>query len=87
MEHRFDYDAYQDLGVIMKSNKIRLHKQHIPLNSNLILNSQEEYDYHVETLLFLNPQIELGFNPKWLSHFTINIPAKGIDTEEKPIIH
>ena len=65
MEHRFDYDAYQDLGVIMKSNKIRLHKQHIPLNSNLILNSQEKYDYHVETLLFLNHQIELGFNPKW----------------------
>lgn len=76
MEHRFDYDAYQDLGVIMKSNKIRLHKQHIPLNSNLILNSQEEYDYHIETLLFLNHQIELGFNPKWFITFHYKHPSE-----------
>ena len=85
MEHRFDYDAYQDLGVIVKSNKIRLQTTH---TTQFKSNTQfTKYDYHIETLLFLNHQIELGFNQNGLSHFTINIPAKGIDTEEKPIIH
>lgn len=60
----------------MKSDKIRLHKKHIPLNSNLILNNQEEYDYHIETLLFLHHQVALGFNPKWFVTFHYKHPSE-----------
>ena len=60
----------------MKSNKIILHKNHIPLNSKLILNSQEEYEFHIETLLFLNKQIELGFNPTFFITFHYKHPSE-----------
>tara|TARA_B100002019_G_scaffold289260_1_gene304512 strand:+ start:820 stop:1524 length:705 start_codon:yes stop_codon:yes gene_type:complete len=60
----------------MKSYKINLHKQHIPLNSNLILNNQEEYDYHIETLLFLNNQIDIGFEPNFFITFHYRHPSE-----------
>ncbi len=53
----------------MKSFKINLHKKHIPLNSNLILNNQEEYNFHIETLLFLYNQIDIGFKPDYFITF------------------
>ena len=60
----------------MKSFKINLHKKHIPLNSNLILNSQEEYDFHIETLLFLNNQIDIGFKPDYFITFHYRHPSE-----------
>ena len=60
----------------MKSYKINLNKKHIPLNSNLILNSQEEYDFHIETLLFLNNQIDIGFKPDYFITFHYRHPSE-----------
>lgn len=60
----------------MKSFKIKLHNKHIPLNSNLILNSQEEYDFHIETLLFLNHQIDIGFKPDYFITFHYRHPSE-----------
>ena len=60
----------------MKSHKINLHRNHIPLNSKLKLNTQEEYDFHIETLLFLNKQIELGFEPSYMVTFHYKHPSE-----------
>ena len=60
----------------MKSSKINLHKKHIPLNSNLILNNQDEYDFHIETLLFLNNQIDIGFRPDYFITFHYRHPSE-----------
>ena len=64
------------LLVIMKSFQINLHKKHIPLNSKLILNSQEEYDFHIETLLFLNNQVDIGFRPDYFITFHYRHPSE-----------
>jgi len=60
----------------MNSHKIRLHKNHIPLNEHLRLNSQEEYNFHIETLLFLNHQIEIGFKPDFFITFHYRHPSE-----------
>ena len=60
----------------MKSFRINLHKKHIPLNSNLILNNQDEYDFHIETLLFLNNQIDIGFKPNYFITFHYRHPSE-----------
>ena len=60
----------------MKSYKINLHKNHIPLNSKLSIDSQEQYDFHIATLLFLNNQIEIGFKPDYFITFHYRHPSE-----------
>jgi len=67
----------------MKSFKIKLHNKHIPLNSNLILNSQEEYDFHIETLLFLNHQIDIGFKPDYFITFHYRHPSERYSAQKQ----
>ena len=67
----------------MKSHKINLNKKHIPLNSNLILNSQEEYDFHIETLLFLNHQIDIGFKPDYFITFHYRHPSERYSAQKQ----
>lgn len=63
-------------GVFMNNAKIRLNRNHIPLNPNLYFKNQEEYDFHIQTLLFLNKQLELGFEPKYFITFHLRHPSE-----------
>ena len=56
--------------------QIRLNKDHIPLNSKLDIRTQKEYDFHIETLRYLNKQIQYGFQPKYLVSFHYRHPSE-----------
>ena len=64
----------------MKKNiplpSIRLHKKHIPIHPRRQLSSQEEYNLHIQTLLFLKRQIDLGFNPEWFITIHFKHPSE-----------
>lgn len=60
----------------MNMNKIKLHKNHIPLNPNLVLENQEHYDFHINTLLFLYKQVHKGFHPNFFITFHYRHPSE-----------
>ena len=45
---------------------IKLHKNHIPLHPKLLLQTQSDYDYNIEVLLYTLNQLTLGVRPKYL---------------------
>ena len=56
--------------------QIRLNRDHIPLNPKLNIRTQKEYDFHIETLRYLNKQIQNGFQPKYLVSFHYRHPSE-----------
>jgi hypothetical protein len=60
----------------MNYSQIKLHKNHIPLNPYLCIKNQVDYDYYINTLLYLHNQLELGFNPKWMVSFHYQHPVE-----------
>ena len=60
----------------LKYKSIRLNRNHIPLNSNIILNNQEEYEFHIQTLQFLYDEINNGFEPSYFITFHYRHPAE-----------
>ena len=60
----------------LKFKSIRLDRKHIPLNSNIILNNQEEYEFHIQTLQFLYQEINAGFQPNYFITFHYKHPAE-----------
>jgi len=42
---------------------IRLHKNHMPIHPKVKIENQIDYDYHMGMLLYLEQQLNLGFNP------------------------
>ena len=45
---------------------IKLSRRHIPIHEGCVIWKQEQYDNHIEMLHYLNNQVALGFNPKWM---------------------
>ena len=48
---------------IFKGKSIKLHKDHIPINSKVCINTQKDYEYYIGILLYLHHQLELGVDP------------------------
>ena len=72
----------------MNYPSIKLNKKHIPLHPKLTLNDQSGYDYYINMLLYLENQLELGFNPKWMITFHYYHPSeqvKPIKETNKPL--
>jgi hypothetical protein len=55
---------------------IKLDRNHHPINPNLIINSQVDYDYYIAVLNYLYNQINLGFKPKYLVSLHYQNPAE-----------
>ena len=71
----------------MNYPKIKLHRQHIPINSNVCIHNQVDYDYYISVLLYLHNQINLGFEPAWLISYHYFHPvetAKPLKETDKP---
>jgi len=60
----------------MNYPRIKLHKNHIQLHPNLNINTQKDYDFYINTLLYLHNQIDLGFDPKWMVSFHYHHPVE-----------
>ena len=61
---------------LMEYLKIKLDKRHIALNPKLLISTQEQYEYHLQTLLYLKNQLDSGFNPKWFITFHYRHPSE-----------
>lgn len=59
-----------------KFNSIRLHKNHIPIHHKVRIDSQEHYDSHIQLLLYLNKQLDLGFTPNMMITYHLKHPAE-----------
>ena len=57
-------------------NVIKLNRNHIPLNPNVLIKTQEQYNFYIETLLYLIEQVNLGFNPFWFITFHYQHPSE-----------
>ena len=71
----------------MNYPQIKLHKKHIPINPNVCIHNQLDYDYYINVLLYLHNQIELGFEPAWLISYHYFHPtetAKPLKETDKP---
>ena len=53
---------------------IHLSRKHIPLHPHCFIKDQEQYDHHIEMLKYLQEQIELGFDPKYLITYHLKHP-------------
>ena len=65
----------------VNDTSIKLHKNHIPLNEQLVIKNQQQYNFNIETLLYLRNQCDLGFDPKWKVTFHYLHPSEDV----KPI--
>jgi len=66
---------------------IKLHRKHLPLNPKLSINTQKDYEFYIETLLYLNNQLDLGVEPKWIVSFHYQHPVehcKHLKETDKP---
>jgi hypothetical protein len=55
---------------------IRLDKNHIPIDPKVKIDSQDHYDSHIQLLLYLRNQIDLGFNPNYMITYHLKHPAE-----------
>ena len=59
-------------------NVIKLNRNHIPLNPNVLIKTQEQYNFYIETLLYLLEQCDLGFDPYWSITFHYQHPSEKV---------
>ena len=45
---------------------IKLSREHTPIHPDCLIKNQQQYDYHISMLNFLNSQLDAGFKPKWM---------------------
>jgi len=50
----------------MKNTYIKLLRGHIPIHPKMLLKNQKDYEFYMEVLLFLNKQLLLGVEPKYM---------------------
>ena len=65
---------------IFTQTSIKLHKDHIPINSKVCINTQKDYEYYIGILLYLHHQLELGVDPYWFITFHYQHPTEHIKT-------
>ena len=65
----------------VNDQSIKLHRKHIPLNGKLLIKDQQQYNFYIETLLYLMEQCDLGFDPCWSVTFHYQHPSEKV----KPI--
>jgi hypothetical protein len=58
------------------SYSIRLDKNHIPIHPKVRIDSQEHYDSHIQLLLYLHKQLDLGFTPGMMITYHLKHPAE-----------
>ena len=79
--HFYSMRCYTDLS-------IRLDRNHIPIHPDVLINTQEDYDYHIALLNYLHKQLDDGFKPKWLISLHYQHPteyAKPFKETNKPL--
>tara|TARA_B100000282_G_scaffold279002_1_gene239013 strand:- start:1574 stop:2437 length:864 start_codon:yes stop_codon:yes gene_type:complete len=67
----YSYRVYSD-------TLIKLHKNHIPLNPKICIQTQESYDFYMETLLWLLNQLKMGVEPAWFITFHYEHPSEKV---------
>ena len=61
---------------------INLDRKHIPIHPKCFIKDQKQYDHHIAMLGYLQEQLELGFNPKYLITYHLKHPRDYM----KPIV-
>ena len=61
---------------------INLDRKHIPIHPKCFIKDQKQYDHHIAMLVYLQEQLELGFNPKYLITYHLKHPRDYM----KPIV-
>tara|TARA_B100001996_G_scaffold133158_1_gene101340 strand:+ start:762 stop:1544 length:783 start_codon:yes stop_codon:yes gene_type:complete len=69
-------DHYYYSNRIDTDTSIKLHRNHIPLNPKVLINTQQQYNFYIETLLYLEEQCDLGFQPSWFITFHYQHPSE-----------
>ena len=70
-------DHYYSLRTT-NDNIIKLHRNHIPLNPKVLIKTQQQYNFYIETLLYLLNQCDLGFDPSWFITFHYHHPSENV---------
>ena len=68
--------------------RIKLHKEHTAINPSVCINTQEDYNHYMETLLYLRNLINNGVSPKWMITFHYSNSTdyiKPIKETDKPL--
>jgi len=60
----------------MNYPSIKLDRNHKPINPNMRINTQLDYDFYIALLNYLYNQIDLGFKPKYLVSLHYQNPAE-----------
>ena len=67
----YSYRVYSD-------TLIKLHKDHIPLNPKICIQTQESYDFYMATLNWLLDQLKFGVDPAWFITFHYEHPSEKV---------
>jgi len=73
-EKNLEYLYYSKRAYTERS--IKLHRKHLPLNPKLCINTQKDYEFYIANLLYLNNQLDLGVEPKWMVSFHYQHPVE-----------
>jgi hypothetical protein len=55
---------------------IRLDRKHTPIHPKVRIDSQEDYDSHIQLLHYYRNQIDLGFNPNYMITYHLRHPTE-----------
>jgi len=78
LEKKLEFDYYKQRTFTDRS--IKLHREHIPINPKVCINTQRDYEYYIGILLYLYQQLELGVDPYWFITFHYQHPTEHIKT-------
>ena len=60
----------------MKNNHIKLRRGDIPIHPSVLPKTQKDYDFYMQVLLFLNKQLLLGVEPKYMVSMHYQHPSE-----------